>query len=62
MNSKKKSRKRQFSEKEIDKVVESEAEDDSGWGKPVHLRRAKPGALSLPAKLAARAGNLGRRS
>ena len=60
MNSKKKSRKRQFSEEEIDKVVESQAEDDSAWGKPVHVRRAKPAALSLPAELAARAAFVAR--
>jgi len=60
MNSKKKSRKRQFSEEEIDKVVESQAEDDSAWGKPVQVRRAKPAALSLSAELAARAAFLAR--
>jgi hypothetical protein len=60
MNSKKKSRRKQFSEEEIDKVVESQAEEDSAWEKPIHVRRAKPTALSLPAELAARAAFLAR--
>jgi hypothetical protein len=47
MNSKKKSMRKKFAEEEIDKVVESQAEDDSAWEKPIHIRRAKPAALSL---------------
>lgn len=60
MNSKKKSTKKQFSEEEIDKIVESQVEKDSAWGKPIKVRRAKTAALSLPAKLAARAVFLAR--
>lgn len=60
MNSKKKSGKKQFSEEEIDKIVESQAEEDSPWEKPIKVRRAKPAALSLPAGLAARAAFLAR--
>jgi len=60
VNSKKKSTRKQFSEEEIDKIVESQAEKDSAWGKPIKIRRAKPAALSLPAELAARAVFLAR--
>ena len=60
MNSKKKSTRKHFSEEEIDKVVESQAEEDSAWEKPIKVRRAKPTALSLPAELAARAVFLAR--
>ena len=58
MNSKKKSRRNRFSEEEIDKIVESQAEDNSAWGRPIKVRRAKSTALSLPAELAARAAFL----
>jgi hypothetical protein len=60
MNSKKKQRRNRFSEKEIDGMVESQAEEDSAWEKPVKVRRAKSTALSLPAELAARAAFLAR--
>jgi len=60
MNSKKKSRRKQLSEPEIDQVVESQAEDDSAWEKPIKVRRAKLTSLSLPADLAARAAFLAR--
>ena len=60
MNSKKKHRKNRLSEEEIDKIVESQAEDDSAWERPVKVRRAKSTALSLPAELAARAAFLAR--
>ncbi len=58
MNSKKKSRRKQLSEPEIDRIVESQAEDDSAWQKPIKIRRAKLTSLSLPADLAARAAFL----
>jgi len=60
MNSKKKSRRNRFSEEDIDKIVESEAQDDSAWERPIKVRRAKSTALSLPAELAARAAFLAR--
>jgi hypothetical protein len=55
MKSIKKETKRQLTEKEIDKIVESQADDDSAWEKPIKVRRAKPASLSIPAELAARA-------
>jgi hypothetical protein len=60
MNSKKKFRRKQLSEPEVDQVVESQAEDDSAWEKPIKVRRAKSISLSLPADLAARATFLAR--
>jgi hypothetical protein len=44
----------QPSEKEIDAIVESQADDDSAWGKPIYVQRAKSGTISLPPDLAAR--------
>ena len=41
MNSKKKSMKTRFSEGDIDKIVESQAEEDSAWERPIKVRRAK---------------------
>ena len=60
MKSKKKSTRKRFSEQEIDKVVESQADEDLAWGKAIDVRRAKPTALSLPIELAARAEFLAR--
>ena len=60
MNSKKKFKSKQLSEPEIDKIVESQAEDDSAWQKSIKVRRAKLTSLSLPADLAARAAFLAR--
>jgi hypothetical protein len=57
MNSKK-SRRQQASEEDIDKVVESQANEDSAWERPIKVRRAKFTALSLPADLASRAAFL----
>ncbi len=58
MNSRSKSRKVQLSREEIDEAVESLADDNSAWEKPVQVRRAREASLSLPAELAARAAFL----
>ncbi|MFZ5882844.1 MAG: hypothetical protein ACOYYI_03575 [Chloroflexota bacterium] len=50
--------KRKLTEKEIDRIVVSQADDDSAWGKPVRVRRTKPASVSIPAELAARAAFL----
>ena len=60
MNSKKKQRRNRLAEEEIDEIVESKAEQDSAWERPVKVRRAKSTALSLPGELAARAAFLAR--
>lgn len=56
----KKPKRRQLSEVEIDRIVESQAEDNSAWTKPLKVRRVRSTALSLPADLAARAAFLAR--
>lgn len=58
MKSRKKPLKKQLTEEEIDEIVESQADDDSAWGKPIQVRRANSEALALPAELAARAAFL----
>jgi hypothetical protein len=40
---------------EVDAIVESQADDDSAWEKPIKVKRARLASLSIPAKLAARA-------
>ena len=46
---------KQLTEEEIDNIVESQADNDSAWGKPIQARKAKPASLTIPAELAARA-------
>lgn len=53
-------RKDNLSEKEIDRIVVAQADDDSAWGKPVRVRKAKPTSLFISAELAARAAFLAR--
>jgi hypothetical protein len=50
--------KKNLTEKEIDRLVISQADDDSEWDKPVRIRKGKPASLSLPPELAARAAFL----
>ena len=54
----KKSKRHQASQEEIDKIVESQVEEDSAWERPIKVRRAKSTALSLPTDLATRAAFL----
>ncbi|MFL6259879.1 MAG: hypothetical protein ACJ76Y_09230 [Thermoanaerobaculia bacterium] len=55
------SKKRQaLSTDEIDDIVTRQAEDDSAWEEPVHVKRSVDEAFSLPAGLAARASFLAR--
>lgn len=49
-----------LSEEGIDEIVVAQADDDSAWEKPIHVRRTKPTSLSIPAELAARAAFLAR--
>ena len=60
MNSKKKSGRTSLFEGEIDTIIESQAEEDSAWERPIKVRRVKSTAVSLPAELAARAAFLTR--
>jgi hypothetical protein len=50
--------KKKFSEQEIDRLVISQADDDSAWSKPIRVRKAKSASLSIPSELAARAAFL----
>jgi len=49
---------RKFSEEEIDKIVVEQADKDSAWEKPIHVRKKKFTSLSVPAEIAARAAFL----
>ena len=60
MKQKKKSTRKRLSDDEIDKIVESQADDDSAWAKLKSVHRTKTAALALPSKLAARAAFLAR--
>ena len=42
-------------EDEIDEIVETQADDDSAWGKPHKVRKPKGPNVPLPSELAARA-------
>ncbi|MGD0383179.1 MAG: hypothetical protein ABSA77_06660 [Thermoguttaceae bacterium] len=52
--------KKKSSEKDIDRLVISQVDEDSAWEKPIRVRRTKPASLSIPANLAARAAFLAR--
>lgn len=47
-----------LSEQEIDHIVVAQANDDSAWKEPTHVRRSTPTSLSIPGDLAARAAFL----
>lgn len=59
MNIKDKAKKKP-TEKDIDRLVISQVDDDSAWEKSIRVRRIKPASLSIPADLAARASFLAR--
>ncbi|MEW6359337.1 MAG: hypothetical protein AB1696_23580 [Planctomycetota bacterium] len=60
MTTRRNAMRRKLSQEEIDKIVVSEADDDSAWEAPVQVRRRTPASLSIPADLAARAAFLAR--
>jgi len=47
-------------EQEIDRIVVSQANDDSAWGSPIHVHKTRQASLSIPPDLAARAAFLAR--
>ena len=49
---------KKISEEKIDDIVISQADNDSEWEEPVHVRKTKSTSLSIPAELAARAAFL----
>jgi hypothetical protein len=50
--------KKNLTEKEIDRLVITQADDDSAWDKPIRVCKGKPASLSIPPELAARAAFL----
>jgi hypothetical protein len=52
--------KNKLSEKEIDKIVVEESDNDSAWENPIYVRKTKPTSLSVPPELTARAVFLAR--
>jgi hypothetical protein len=54
------SKKTNLSEQEIDRIVISQANDDSAWGSPARVRKTRRASLSIPSDLAARAAFLAR--
>ena len=44
----------------IDRLVISQAADDSAWEVPIRVKRSKPASLAIPGELAARAAFLAR--
>jgi len=53
--------KKKLSEEEIDNIVVGQANKDSAWEMPIHVRKTKSASLSIPADLAGRADFLARR-
>ena len=52
---KEKSKSKGLSKKEIDRIVVAQADEDSAWENPVHVRRPKAASVPLPSELSARA-------
>lgn len=51
---------KKLSQEEIDRIVVSEAYNDSAWGRPIQVQRRKSASLYIPAELATRAAFLAR--
>jgi len=51
---------KRLTEDEIDRIVVDQANKDSAWAKPVHVKRPQGSALTIPSDLAARASFLAR--
>jgi hypothetical protein len=51
---------KRLTEDEVDRIVIDQANRDSAWEKPVHVKRPKGSALTIPSDLAARASFLAR--
>jgi len=58
MNTAKKKKNSSQGQEAIDRLVVSQAGDDSAWEAPIRVRRSKPTSLSIPGELAARAAFL----
>jgi hypothetical protein len=60
MSSAKKTRIANQDQGRIDRIVTSQAEEDSAWEPPIEVKRSSSASLSLPGDLAARAAFLAR--
>lgn len=60
MNAKRSPKLKHLSSKQIDDLIVSRVDDDTAWGTPLEVRRAKPGSFSIPPDLAERAAFLAR--
>jgi hypothetical protein len=58
MNTPKKRKATTLDQEGIDRVVVSQASDESAWEAPFRVKRSEPAALSLPGEPAARAAFL----
>jgi hypothetical protein len=58
MRTGKKNRAARQDEETIDRIVETQSEDDSAWEPPIEVKRSVPASLSIPGELAARAAFL----
>jgi len=58
MTSPRKRKATSLDQERIDRLVVSQASDESAWEAPVRVKRSEPAALSLPGELAARAAFL----
>ncbi len=58
MSTKDKITKKKLSEKEIDEIVVSQADDDSAWEEAIETRRTNKSSLAISAELARRAAFL----
>ena len=60
MTAKGKSIKKKLSEEEIDRTVVGQADNDSAWEEPIHVRKTKPTSFSVSGELVSRAAFLAR--
>ena len=61
MSSQKKNKKATVLDQDkTDRLVASQADDESAWEAPIRVKRSKPASLSIPGELAARAAFLAR--
>jgi hypothetical protein len=58
MNSPRKRKATTLDQERIDRLVVSQASDESAWDAAVRVKRSEPAAISLPGELAARAAFL----
>ncbi|MGB8643593.1 MAG: hypothetical protein WCF84_00005 [Anaerolineae bacterium] len=52
--------KKRLADENIDRIVVSQANDDSAWDETIHVTPAPPASLTIPAELVARAAFLAR--